>query len=515
MAIIPFQTQLDAPLPVVRGNAEYQRSVKELDAIDRIVTASGLEEEVIEHWLALAEERKNARRATEGLRPKLLTGKERVRVQARAIQALRAAILRKLEKSSLRIFCRDVARAPLLQKFCQINRFAEAKVFGKSTLENYEKDIPLELIKRLEALLLTAAAGGGDGQENRLGLDEPIATKACYIDTTCIKVNIHFPVDWVLLRDAVRTLMLAVNLIRRSGIRNRMPEAPEAFIRRINKLSIEMTHAQRRRDSRKKRKAVLRKMKRLVGTVRTHAERHYELLDRNWEQTAWTRKQAEQVLRRIKAILDQLPEAQRQAHERIIGERQVKNEDKILSLYEEDVNVIVRRKAGAAVEFGNTLVIAEQENGVVIDWRMFQDQAPADAKLVLPVMARIDAILGAGRVDLVGTDRGFDSKPNREHLDEADIYNAMCPRNLLDLEERMHDPRFREAQKRRAQTEARIAIVQRCFSGSPMLQKGFAHREQHMGLSILAHNLWVLARMKVAQQEARNSREPRRRRRSA
>jgi hypothetical protein len=54
-----------------------------------------------------------------------------------------------------------------------------------------------------------------------------------------------------------------------------------------------------------------------------------------------------------------LPKVIEQAHERIIGGRQVKNKDKILSAHEPDIDVIVRGKAGAQVEFGNELFLAE------------------------------------------------------------------------------------------------------------------------------------------------------------
>jgi hypothetical protein len=70
-------------------------------------------------------------------------------------------------------------------------------------------------------------------------------------------------------------------------------------------------------------------MKKLVGVVREHAQRHRDLLDRQWEQTEWTRAQAEQILRRIDGVLTLLPQAQKQAHERIIGGRPVDNADKI------------------------------------------------------------------------------------------------------------------------------------------------------------------------------------------
>ena len=45
------------------------------------------------------------------------------------------------------------------------------------------------------------------------------------MDTTCLEANVHFPTDWVLLRDAARTVMKATILIRKRGICERM-EAP-------------------------------------------------------------------------------------------------------------------------------------------------------------------------------------------------------------------------------------------------------------------------------------------------
>src|SRR5260370_41860056 len=103
-----------------------------------------------------------------------------------------------------------------------------------------------------------------------------------------------------------------------------------------------MGQGRRQTGSAKKRKAVLRRMKRLVKIVRGHAVSHRALLDQEWEQTEWTRRQAEQILKRIDAVLTQLPAAVKQAHERIIGERPGKSADKILSFYETDRPVIER-----------------------------------------------------------------------------------------------------------------------------------------------------------------------------
>ena len=44
----------------------------------------------------------------------------------------------------------------------------------------------------------------------QLQLAQPLDLESAFLDTTCLVANIHYPVDWVLLRDATRTLMKAV-----------------------------------------------------------------------------------------------------------------------------------------------------------------------------------------------------------------------------------------------------------------------------------------------------------------
>ncbi len=73
-------------------------------------------------------------------------------------------------------------------------------------------------------------------------------------------------------------------------------------------------------------------MKKVVDQVARHARRYQSRLTKEWFQTDWTQPQAQQVIDRMENILSQLPAAKKQAHERITGERQVANSDKILSL---------------------------------------------------------------------------------------------------------------------------------------------------------------------------------------
>jgi hypothetical protein len=328
----------------------------------------------------------------------------------------------------------------------------------------------------------------------RLDLVQALDLEEFFLDSTCLKANIHFPTDWVLLRDGVRTLMKATLLIRKAGLCARM-ESPEEFLRGMNRLAMEMSQQARRAGSKKGRKRVLRQMKRLVGVVRAHARRHRELLDKRWEQTEWTRAQAEQILRRLDGVLEVLPRAQKQAHERIIGNRPVANAEKILSLYEPEVRVIVRGKAGAEVEFGNTVLLGENRQGVILDYQIFRESAPADSQLVFGSLLRVYE--GTGRhVGAVVTDRGFASAANSRTLQEGGTFDGLCPRKPAELSQRMKEEKFARLQRRRAQTEARIGILKGNFLGRPLRAKGFEHRELALAWGVLTHNLWMLARMR-------------------
>lgn len=216
-------------------------------------------------------------------------------------------------------------------------------------------------------------------------------------------------------------------------------------------------------------------------------------------QTDWTELETQVVLNGIKNILDKLPQAVKQAHERIIGERRVANKDKILSLYDPDIKVLVRGKAGAEVEFGNALYIAEQSDGLIVDWKFIQEQPPGDNKLTQESIERIAREYG--KPESYTADRGFDSPGNRLNLEELEIINAICPKSVPLLQEKLEDDTFCCLQKRRAGTEARIGIFKNAYLGKPLRSKGFKNRKTRIEWCILTHNLWKIATMAAQRRE--------------
>lgn len=324
--IVHFQPEIRPALPVVFGAKDYNDFRSTLEEMDRILLASGLEDNFIVCHIELAQESSN---------------KEKSGVNIR--KALRCCILLAITGESFRKLSWQIADSSLYQWFTNVAQVDGIRPVSKSTLERYEKMFSSGEITNLIHDLNRAMSSEGMAKELLLREAE-IRLDQIFADTTCVKANIHFPVDWVLFRDAVRTLIKAIKLIRKHGLRYRISE-PAAFLRKMNKLCIEMTHIRKKPDAPKKRKKVLRRMKKLTSVVQKHAENYYRELKANWQNTDLSEAKAQVILDRIDNILTQLPQAVKQAHERIIGERRVKNSDKILSLYEPDTHVIIRGKS--------------------------------------------------------------------------------------------------------------------------------------------------------------------------
>jgi transcriptional regulator with XRE-family HTH domain len=494
MKTIPMQTIFDKEIPDnIRGNSEYLIELEILQNMSRLLHESGAEDEVIRLWLAQAEK---------DCAPKKLPDKARIKTQQNALFALRATVLRKYRNLSYRELARELALAPLYQWFCGLNRWTDVRIPSKSKLQAYEQALPEELGRALNSRVVkySMAESGVDGV---LGIEAHLDLSECFFDTFCLETNIHYPVDWVLLRDASRTLMLAVLKIREHGIVNRMAEGCQLLLSRMNKLCIEMTHSSRRIDGKKTRKRCFRKMKKLVKRIEKHAHKHLSKLSNQWHDTDLTEGQMQQILDRIENVLKQLPEAIRQGHERVIGGRRIKSEDKILSLYEHEVNVIVRRKTGAEVEFGNKASLMEQKQGLIIDWDLAEVGSPGDPQLCQDSYDRAQATFGP--IAALATDRGCNSRRNSTYLKKHNTYDATCPRSIEELSLRMTEEDFKQLQKRRGSTEARISILQK-FTGGRLKCKGYAHRSQQLGLCVFTHNLWLVSRLmiagKCAQEEA-------------
>ena len=482
MKNIAIQCLLRPALTVVDRCLDYDNFRATIDRIDRLLIDSEVESQALEGWPPM------------GL-------KARRQRASFAIKALRMDTLgRLLGGISFRHLSRALGSSDLLADFCRVRQIDGIRGISKSTLERASKFFSEEQLRALHRTLTEVV---GDALLARqVGLDKPIDTTICLIDGTCLEANIHWPTDWVLLKDVAGTLLKAIRLIReKAGLRHRMPIEPEPLARQMNRLCIQMTHSRRRKDSARQRKGILRQMKKLLKRIGEHARSHRELLQACWEQSDYSEKQVQQILARMERMSEQIPVVIKQAHERIIGGRQVKNAEKVLSVYELDGQVIVRGKAGQEVEFGNTLFLGESVEGYLLDWKLYGSRTPSENEQMLESLQRQNRFNLEEPIAAMCADRGFASQRARRQLAQEGIYDALCPRDPKQLKKRMEEPLFRQLQKRRASTEGRIGVLKNRWQAGRLRSKGFANRSISVAWSVLSHNLWKVAKMLAQQDE--------------
>jgi hypothetical protein len=132
---------------------------------------------------------------------------------------------------------------------------------------------------------------------------------------------------------------------------------------------------------------------------------------------------------------------------------------------------------------------------VIVDWELVGGNPRADMKMLSRSLGRMKQMSAGAAIKQVASDRGFDSEPNRALLKKDGIYNGICPKSAAELKKRMKDSEFVQLQQRRSQTKARISIFKNGFLGSPLLSKGYENQSREVAWSVLAHNLWVIARL--------------------
>ena len=370
--IIAFQPALRPALPTVYGPLDYREQRDLMVRIDRSLSESKLDDAFLQAAIR-----------DQGIDIAKRSAKQNARFARFSALCLRANIARMLLGLAHREFCARLADSALLQWLLHIGEVDSVKVFAKSTSHRFEcwvKPASMQAIN--DKLTALCAAPVLPGQSAPVGLKDPVRCDEAFFDTTVVKAPSHFPTDWVLLRDATRTLMKATLCIRRAGLKERMPQSPEEFMREMNTLCMAMSAQRRQKDSKKQRKRILRSMKKLTKQVGAHAKAHLEALQTRREETALSIGQARVIEERISNVIEQLPAAIQQAHERIIGARQVSNEDKILSLYDAKAEVIVRGKANAEVEFGNKLTLVESWQGMILDYQFHagRERAASDTE---------------------------------------------------------------------------------------------------------------------------------------
>ncbi|MCI0482766.1 MAG: ISNCY family transposase [Candidatus Dadabacteria bacterium] len=315
-------------------------------------------------------------------------------------------------------------------------------------------------------------------------------------DTTVYEANIHYPTDSSLLWDVYRVLGRFIEKVR---------ETAPLLIggKRLRTKDVKRIFFQISRKASKKAKAENR-LKEAYRDLIGHAENILSwagdvcgLVRRIRADYTWERdvhllglvKEYESYIEAGRKVVDQ-------AVRRVLKGEQVPNDEKILSIFEPHVELIMRGKAGKEVEFGHIVNIQQVKEKFITGYDVFE-RKPVEHSLVEPALSRHEETFGE-YPDVYADDKGaYESMDQIRDLEKKIDVVAICKKGRRSEKEeaREHGLLFRLGQKFRAGIEGTISFLKRGLGLGRCFYRSFKTFASSVGVIVFAHNLLVLARM--------------------
>ena len=307
------------------------------------------------------------------------------------------------------------------------------------------------------------------------------------VDTTVVETNIHYPTDSTLMGDGVRVLTRVMKKVAAAG-----SEAAVALRDRsksVKRHMLAVAYAARNKNEKcqAKMKAAYGKLLEATGRVVGQAKKVSAALVEQTSQAGQTILQ--RAKQQLDAMIPRVQQVMKQARARVFtGE--TRSENKILSMFEPDTEVIRKGKASKPNEFGKMVKIQEAENQIVTHYDVF-DQRPSDSDLLTPSIEKhVEQF--AQVPELVAADAGFFSAANEAMAKQMGVKRVGIPSRSTKSEKRKLEQKkrwFKNAQKWRTGCEGRISVLKRRHGLNRSRYKGTAGMKRWVGLGVIADNM--------------------------
>ncbi len=315
--------------------------------------------------------------------------------------------------------------------------------------------------------------------------EEMISSEKQRMDTTAYETNIHYPTDSSLLWDSFRTLS---NLIR--NIINAFPTLDLHHRFHDKKAKKLATYIARNASGKKKqtKREVKRQYVKLIKRVSWIHGVGQDVLEKAAE-AGYDAPTLAHYLPLVKKIIDQ-------ADRRINKGETVPVDEKLYSLFEEHTELIVRGKAGKAIEFGHKILIAQTGEKFIHHYKVMEKKVD-DKDLLMPALEAHRSLF-CDYPELLSTDKGFyESMKQISSLEEKIpvVSIAKKGRRTEAEYERETTDDFLDGQRFRAGSEGTISVLKRAFKLGKCFFKGYKNYAASVGFAVLCHNLVLLTKL--------------------
>jgi IS5 family transposase len=394
-----------------------------------------------------------------------------------AEQVLRAAIIKQTEDLSYEELAFHLVDSRTYRKFCRIG--ISQKGFKKTALCSNIKAILPSTMENINRLIAAWAE------------DKKIETgKQSRIDCTVVESNIHEPSDSSLLWDCVR--VLTNKFIQ---INDKLEEVNFQFsdhCKRAKRRMLGIMNTNKKKVQKDKYKDLLVVTEKTLGYGRSAVS----ALDSTVIVEPVKAATAQGIGEEIKRIVSLAEKVVDQTRRRVVNEEKVPASEKVVSIFEPHTDIIVKDRRDTF--YGHKICLSGGPSNLITDCLIVEGN-PADSRLTTRMLDRHDQIYGR-YPRKVSLDGGFASKENLRLAKSRGIKDVCFAKKRGLKEEDMCKSSwvYSKLRRFRAGIEAGISWLKRCFGLNRCTWKSFNSFKSYVWTSIVAANLFTLARAEKA-----------------
>ena len=389
-----------------------------------------------------------------------------------ADQILRSAIVKQLFGFSYVQLAFHIYDSRSLRNFCRIG-FAD-KGFKKSALNANIKCLSERAWQLINRDLVDYAKKEGIEKGRKVRMD-----------CTVVESNIHPPSDSAQLWDCVRVLSRLVQKAQSAtNVKIIFSDHQRVAKRRMIGIQYAKTNKQRKPLY----KNLLKYTRKTIG----YAQNAQHLLETH-PSSIESFMLADELSHYI-ALSEKVYD---QAYRRVIQGESVPSDQKVVSIFEEHTDIIV--KDNRDTYYGHKICLAGGASNLILDCQVLKGN-PADTQLVEQMLDRQEQIYDQYPLK-VALDGGFASKENLLKAKERNIKDVCFAkkRGLKETDMCRSEYVYNKLRRFRAGIESGISWLKRSFGLTRCTWKGFESFKCYVLSSVVAANLLTMARKKMAE----------------
>jgi IS5 family transposase len=395
-----------------------------------------------------------------------------------AEQVLRALIIKQLNGFSYRELAFHLADSVTYRRFCQLGW---NQVPSKSVLASCIKAIRMETLEKINRLLVGIAQNKKieDGKKVR-------------VDCTVVESNIHAPLDSNLLWDCVRVVTRLMGNAREIvGAEVNFPNRT----RRAKRRALAILNAR----FKEKRKPLYRDLLAVAKETLESADRVVEVINRAVASGSMQSSRQVSAVGVCKELMHYTALARRvmnQTERRVFNEESVPAREKLVSIFEEHTDIIVKDHRDTF--YGHKICLTSGRSTLVTDCTILEGN-PADSTLAEQMIDRHIEIMGRAPKQ-AAYDGGFTSKPNLVAIKAKGVEDvAFSKARSIPVADMVRSSWvYKKLRDFRAGIEATISFLKRSFGLDRCTWRSLPSFKSYVWSSIVTFNLLVIARHELA-----------------